>query len=152
MDRKVFFSDGGIIISDSRFIASGYIYNIRDITSVRLGVIEAPRWLGIFGMGSGLVLMLMEDSLFVVGGCFIALGLMVGIFAKTRYAVILETATGEHRVFSDTSKHYIERVICALDAAMVNRVTSSIAERVGGFDNANESSIALPSMSAPLIE
>ncbi|HWU65372.1 MAG TPA: DUF6232 family protein [Methylophilus sp.] len=151
MDRKVFFSDGGIIISDSRFIASGYIYNIRDITSVRLGVIEAPRWLGIFGMGSGLVLMLMEDTLFVVGGCFIALGVMVGVFSKTRYAVILETATGEHRVFSDTSKHYIERVICALDAAMVHRVTSSIAERVGGFDNANESSISLP-MSAPLIE
>lgn len=151
MDRKVLFSDGGIIISDSRFIASGYIYNIRDITSVRMGVIEAPRWLGIFGMGSGLVLMLMEDTLFVVGGCFIALGVMVCMFAKTRYAVILETATGEHHIFSDTSKHYIERVICALDEAMVNRVTSSTADRVGGFDKVNESSIALP-MSAPLIE
>lgn len=151
MDRKVFFSDGGIIISDSRFIASGYIYNIRDITSVRMGVIEAPRWLGIFGMGSGLVLMLMEDTLFVVGGCFIAFGVMVCMFAKTRYAVILETATGEHHIFSDTSKHYIERVICALDEAMVNRVTSSTTERVGGFDKVNESSIALP-MSAPLIE
>jgi hypothetical protein len=152
MDRKVFFNDGNIIISDSRFIASGYIYNIRDITSVRLGVVEAPRWLGIFGMGSGLVLMLMEDSLFVVGGCFIALGMMVCMFAKTRYAVMLQTATGEHRVFSDTSKHYIEKVICALDAAMVNRVTSLIGERDAALDRVSAGSIALPSMSAPLIE
>lgn len=152
MDRKVFFSDGGIIISDSRFIASGYIYSIWDITSVRLGVVEAPRWLGVYSMGAGLVVLLIEDTLFVPGGCCIALGMMVCMFAKTRYAVILETATGEHRVFSDTSKHYIERVICALDEAMVNCVPASTAERVGGYDKVNESSSALPSMSAPLIE
>lgn len=120
MDRKVFFSDGGVIISDSRFIASGYIYHIRDLAAVRLGVIEPPRWLALFSIVLGLVLLLTEDALFVVGGFFIALGIMAGIFAQTRYAVVLKTTTGEHRVLLDSNRGYIMQVVDALDAAIIN--------------------------------
>jgi len=123
MDRKVFFSDGGVIISDSRFIASGYIYSIRDLAAVRLGVVAPPWWLAFFSLGLGLVLSLTEGPLFVVGGFFIALGIMVGLFAKIRYAVILKTNTGEHQVLLDRNRDYILQVVNALDAAMLNRQT-----------------------------
>lgn len=152
MDRKVFFSDGGVIISDSRFIASGYIYNIRDIISVRLGVIEPQRWLALFSMALGLVLSLTEGVLFVVGGGFIALGIMAWIFAKTRYAVILKTATGDHHVLLDTSSEYIGQVTHALDAAMINRGALPKADTVVVRKTLKAARAELPPMLLPLIE
>ncbi|WP_029147044.1 DUF6232 family protein [Methylophilus sp. 5] len=126
MDRKVFFSDGGIIISDSRFIASGYIYNIRDIISARQAVIKPPRALALFSISIGLLFLLNEGRLFVVGGCAIALGVMTWIFTRTTYAVMLKTATGEHAVLRDRNSGYVAQVIQALDAALVNRGDASL--------------------------
>ena len=128
MDKKVFFSDRGVIISDTRFIASGYIYNIADLRSVRLGVIKPPRWLAMYSIAIGVVLLLTEGTLFVVGGFLIALGIMTGLFAKTRYAVILRANTGEHKVLLDRNADYIGQVVYALDAAMINRGTASRME------------------------
>jgi len=121
MDRKVFFSDGGIIISDSRFIASGYIYNIRDIISARQAVIAPPRGLAVFSISIGLLCLLNEGMLFVVGGCAIALGVMTWLFTRTTYAVMLKTVTGEHAVLRDRNSGYVEQVIQALNAALLNR-------------------------------
>lgn len=128
MDKKVFFSDKGVIISDSRFIASGYIYNIADLTSVRLGVVKPPRWLAMYSITLGVVLLLTEGALFVVGGFLILLGIMTGLFAKTRYAVILKAKTGEHKVLLDKNPDYIGQVVYALDAAMINRGIPSSME------------------------
>lgn len=82
MDKKVFFSDKGVIISDSRFIASGYIYNIADLSSVRLGVIKPRRWLAMYSIGLGVILLLTEGALFVVGGFLIVLGIMAGLLVR----------------------------------------------------------------------
>jgi hypothetical protein len=149
MDRKVFFSDGGVIISDSRFIASGYIYNISDLSAVRLEVVEPQRWLALFSIVLGLVFLLIEDALFVVGGFFIALGIMIGVFAKTRYAVILKTNTGEHRVLLDRNRDYIAQVVYALDAAIINRTVPS--KRVPEKDISQTTWADLPSI-PPLAE
>lgn len=149
MDRKVFFSDGGVIISDNRFIGSGYIYNIRDLTAARLGIIEPPRWLALFSVVLGLVLLLTEDALFVVGGFFISLGIMAGIFSQTRYAVILQTATGEHRVLLNRSRGYILQVVDALDAAICHRRTEI---RVPERESSHTKWADLPSISPPLVE
>jgi hypothetical protein len=128
MDKKVFFSDKGVIISDSRFIAGGYIYNIADLSSVRLGVIKPPRWLAMYSIALGVVLLLTEGALFVVGGFLIVLGIMTGLFAKTCYAVILKAKTGEHKVLLDRNPDYIGQVVYALDAAMVHWGTPSRVE------------------------
>lgn len=148
MDKKVFFSDRGVIISDSRFIASGYIYNIADLSSVRLGVIKPPRWLAMYSIGLGVVLLLTEGAFFVVGGFLIVLGIMAGLFAKTRYAVILRAKTGEHKVLQDKNADYIAQVVYALDAAMINRGTSS---RIEPFRHMQDRFGTLATVS-PLIE
>jgi len=148
MDRKVFFSDGGVIISDSRFIASGYIYNIRDIISVRLAVIEPPRGAAVFILSIGLLCLLTEGALFVVGGCLVALGVMMWLFIRTAYAVVIETATGEHKVLKEKNRRYVEQVIHALDAALVNRSTAPIMAR----ESVQVSSTDFAQMPQPMIE
>jgi len=148
MDRKVFFSDGGVIISDSRFIASGYIYNIRDIISVRLAVIEPPRGAAVFILSIGLLCLLTEGALFVVGGCLVALGVMMWLFIRTAYAVVIETATGEHKVLKDKNRRYVEQVIHALDAALVNRNAAPIIAR----ESVQVSSTDFAQMPQPMIE
>ncbi|WP_019883203.1 MULTISPECIES: DUF6232 family protein [unclassified Methylophilus] len=152
MDRKVFFSDGGVIISDSRFIASGYIYNIRDIISVRLGVVEPPRSLAVFILSIGLLFLLTEGALFVVGGCLIALGVMTWLFVKTSYVVVIKTATGEHKVLKDHNSSYIEQVIRALDAALINRGVSAVSGSVPVRGSSHVTHTDFPPMSPPLIE
>jgi len=152
MDRKVFFSDGGVIISDSRFIASGYIYSMHDIISVRLRVIEPPRGLAVFILSIGLLFLLTEGVLFVVGGCAMAFGVMTWMFTRTTYAVILNTVTGEHKVLQDKNSDYASKVINALDAALLNRVPIPGSGNIVAHQPVIATSVAFSQMPPPLIE
>lgn len=122
MDRKIFFSDGGIHISNRRVIASGKIFLLQDILSVKLGIARPKRGLSIFSILIGLALLLDEGGLFVIGGFSIFLGIVAWMSARTKFVVSLHTASGEHRALSSSDRVYIEKVIHALDAALVNRI------------------------------
>ena len=120
--KKVFFSEGGVSVSNQRFIANGRIFDLTDIQSVHLDVVEPKRKLAIFSILIGVGFLLSEGVLFVGGGFCISVGVLAWIFAKTRYTVSLRTATDKHRALFSHDRTYIETIIHALDTALINRI------------------------------
>jgi hypothetical protein len=112
------------------------------------GVIEPPRGAAVFILSIGLLCLLTEGALFVVGGCLVALGVMMWLFIRTAYAVVIETATGEHKVLKEKNRRYVEQVIHALDAALVNRGVVPVTTR----ESAKATGVDFAQMSQPLIE
>ena len=121
MEEKVFFSLEGIKVSNTEFIADGQTYDIEAVTLVKHGLIEPKRVFPTFCMLSGAFLMIFEDVFMFVGGFSIALGMVAWFTAQTLYAVIIHTADGERQALTSASSHDVERVIRALNTAIISR-------------------------------
>ncbi len=121
MAETVFFSLEGIKVSDSHFIAEGQTYAIETVTAVQHGLIEPKRTFSTFCMLSGSFLMIFEDIFMFVGGFSIALGMVAWFTAQTLYSVVIHTEEGEKQALTSTSSTDINRVIRALNTAIISR-------------------------------
>lgn len=118
MDIKVFYKEGGVSVTNRRFIANGKIYAIKDISSAQLKVIPPKRSYAMACIMMGLLFTLHEGGLFVIGGFSVVAGLLMWIFFKTNFAISLHTPAGEQLVMLGNHKPQAEKVMAALDAAM----------------------------------
>ena len=118
MDEKTFFQYEGVHITNARFVVDGQTFAMTNITSVKplekkpnrvwpillivLGVLPA-----INGTYGGLVIS-------VIGGIWFAM-------QKTVYHVMLHTAGGESSALKTHQKDYLQKVVSALNNAIVSR-------------------------------
>lgn len=118
MDETTFFEYEGVRVTNTRFIVDGQTFAMNNITSVKpleqnpnrllpglliiIGVLPA-----INGAYGGLVLSL-------IGGAW-------WIMQKTVYHVMLHTAGGETSALKTFQKEYLQRVVTALNNAIVHR-------------------------------
>ncbi|KQT36310.1 DUF6232 family protein [Methylophilus sp. Leaf414] len=121
MAETVFFSLEGIKVSDTQFIADGQTYAIDTVTAVQHGLIEPKRTFSTICVLSGSFLMIFEDIFMFVGGFSIALGLVAWFTAQTLYAVVIHTEEGEKQALTSTNSTDVDRVIRALNTAIINR-------------------------------
>jgi hypothetical protein len=121
MQEQVFFSLEGIKVSDTQFIAEGQTYPLEEVTSVKHRLIEPKRGFSTFCMLSGSFLMIFEDVFMLVGGFSIALGMLAWFSAQTLYSVVIHTAEGEKQALTSASSHDVDRVIRALNTAIISR-------------------------------
>lgn len=121
MAETVFFSLEGIKVSDTQFIAEGQTYAIEAVTAVKHGLIEPKRTFSTFCFLSGSFLMIFEDIFMFVGGFSIALGMVAWFTAQTLYSVVIHTAEGEKQVLTSTNITDVDRVIRALNTAIISR-------------------------------
>lgn len=121
MEEKVFFSLEGIKVSNTRFIAEGQTYDLEEVTAVQHGLIEPKRGFSTFCMLSGAFLMIFEDVFMFVGGFSIALGMVAWLTAQTLYTVVIQTADGEKQALTSKNSHDVDRVIRALNTAIIHR-------------------------------
>lgn len=121
MEENVIFSLEGIKVSNKQFIANGKSYDIEEVTSVKHGLIEPKRGFPTFCMLSGSFLLIFEDVFMLVGGFSIALGMLALLTAKTMYTVVIHTRDGEHQALTSEDSNDVNRVIRALNTAMISR-------------------------------
>lgn len=122
MEEKIFFNQGNVSVSNSRFIVDGQTYAMNNVTSVKSGVIEpnrtGPIILGIIGL-----LMLFGSS----GGWLIAGLVLLGLAVlawkgnKRQFTVLLNSSSGENKALVSTDESYIKTVINSLNDAIVSR-------------------------------
>jgi len=119
MSETVFFSEGNVSVSDSRFIVNGQTYAMSGITSVKPSITPANRiapavialvggalaYHGMWGWGIGLVV----------------IGVAMFFTMKDTHAVTLRTSGGDVQALTSTNHGYIKRVIDALNDAIVHR-------------------------------
>ncbi|WP_395611028.1 DUF6232 family protein [Pseudomonas sp. B22129] len=121
MDEKVFFNQGDVSVSNSRFIVDGQTYAMSNVTSVKSRVTPPDRGAAIIIAIVGLACLLGRGSVFVAGLIALAIAVLVWRSSKAKYAVVLNTSSGEKQALVSNDKTYITNVITSLNEAIVSR-------------------------------
>jgi len=120
MEEKSFFTSSNISVSNSRFIVDGQTYAMSNVTSVKTGIEKANKVVGVLVTLSGLVVLIGSESI-IWGVIITAIGVLAFIGAKNKYSVVLSTSSGENQALISKDKTHIERVVLALNDAIVSR-------------------------------
>ena len=127
MDEKTFFNEGNVTVTNSRFIVPGQTYAMSGITSV-------SKWIQKPSLKWPLILILV-GALFIIiplfaggGALWYLIGIVligIGIFLLIRnkpvYSVILSSASGEADAINSKDEDFIDRIVQALNDAIVVR-------------------------------
>ena len=123
MDESLLFSSADLKVSNQHLNVRGKIYAIADINHVELNFIQPKRLLATILFLTGLFLLLDEGNLFALGGFSIILSVVFWVSEGTRYALVIHSAASEKQVYISSDRLLIEKVIYALDTAMLEKVS-----------------------------
>ncbi len=122
MEEKVFLNEGGISVTSARFVVPSQTYAMSGVTSVK-SYEEKPSRKGpvtLIVIGILLMLVVGQGTIFV-GVLFLAAGLAWWFLEKSVYHVVLSSASGEAKALSSKDGSWINRVVQALNNAIVHR-------------------------------
>lgn len=125
MEEETFFNDGGLTVTNSRFIVPGQTYTMSGVTSIRAEQYTPSRKWPMIVMGFGVVGLFSAVDEGIGAGLFglaiIAIGVAWWRSKKTIYTVVLSSASGESDAFSSADEEFIDGVVSALNDAIVSR-------------------------------
>jgi hypothetical protein len=121
MEEKTFLSEGGVTVTNARFIVPAQTYAMSGVTSVE-SFEETPSRKGpIILIAIGLLAMFGGKDTIVVALLFLAGGIAWWFLAKAKYHVVLSSASGKATALSSSDRDWIARVVGALNDAIVHR-------------------------------
>lgn len=117
-EETTLFQQGSIVVTNARFISGQETYAIRNVTSVS-STRQPPK-------RGALVITALAGLLLCTGAPFVGAPLASGALfllwkARPTYHVVLRTAGGEANALESTDQALIQRVVDALNQAMVVR-------------------------------
>lgn len=125
MQETTFFREAGVTITNARFIVPAQTYAMSGITSVKMFretpnlvfpilmlVVGALLCLGSIGSSAGAA---------TFGAVVAAVGIALIATAKSKYHVLLKTASGEAQALTSPDVAFIRRVVEGLNASIVHR-------------------------------
>ena len=121
MEEKIFFNQGNVSVSNSRFVVDGQTYAMSNVTSVKSGTTPPSRGVAVLMALIGLVCLLGSGGVFIAGLVAIAIAVLVWIGNKAKHSVILNTSSGENQALVSEDKSYIINVVSSLNEAIISR-------------------------------
>jgi hypothetical protein len=125
VEEKTFFKERGVVITNARFIVPTQMFAVSGITSVKMFRQEPRRGWAIFLTVIGALVVLGGISngsgVTLVGLLMAGIGVAILATQKTRYHVLLKTASGEAKAVESTDMPFIERVVDGLSRSIVHR-------------------------------
>ena len=118
MEETTFFDQGGVKVTNSRFIVQGQTYAMNGVTSVKNGETSPSRTGSIVAVVIGIATTAagsMWGLIFIIGAIF------WWVKQKPTYHILLSSASGENEALSGQDSAYIKGVIAALNDALVHR-------------------------------
>jgi hypothetical protein len=119
MEERTFFEYEDVKVTNARFVSGGQTYVMNNVTSVKPFEQKPSRLGGVLVLLAGLIIM---------AGASFMLGLLVTAAAafylyqqKTIYHILLATSAGETKALKTYQRDYLNRVITALNDAIVYR-------------------------------
>jgi len=118
MEETTFFVYEGVRVTNTRFVVDGQTYPITNITSVKSYDKKPNRVLP----GLLIVLGVLSALNGATAGLFVSLiGAIWWAMQKTMYQVKLQTAGGETTAVNSHQEEYVQKVVTALNDAIVHR-------------------------------
>jgi hypothetical protein len=123
--EQTFLNEAGVIVTQARFMVSGQTYAMNGVTSVA-SLKEIPSRKGpIICLVLGLITFfgaLRGDTQILPGSLFfLIVGGLWWYLKKTQYTVLLHSASGESRAFTSADENLVDRIVGALNEAIVAR-------------------------------
>ncbi len=116
--ETVFLDEGGVKVTNARFVVFGKTHALAGVTSVSSYKISPNRKGPIILIVIGLLsLAIIKEYAFIV----IALGILWWILQKSTYKVHIESASGAFDALESRDESFIDRVVNALNDAIVHR-------------------------------
>ena len=118
MEEKTFFQYEGVQVTNARFVVDGQTFAMNNVTSVK-PLEKKPNRLGPVIL---VVLGLLPAINGEYGGLLVSLiGAVWFALQKTVYHVMLHTAGGETSALKTYQREYLDKVVAALNNAIVHR-------------------------------
>lgn len=118
MEENSFFDEGGVTVTNARFIVSAQTYAMSGITSVK-SIKESPSIKG------PIILCILGLFLFkeVPIGAIILVAIAIAWFIlnKPKYSVVLSSASGEAEALTSKDSDFISRIVNAINEAIISR-------------------------------
>ncbi len=118
--EKTFYQDGNVTVTQSRLVAYGKTFAMRNISSVSSHHIKKSLIAPILLIIAGITLLTMKATL-VFGIILLAWGVLIIVFNKDEYAVRVNSNSGEANAFKSKDKVYVMKVVTAVNDAIVYR-------------------------------
>ena len=121
MAEQTFLDEGGVTVTNARFVVPGQTYAMSGITSVK-NAVESPSKKGpIILIILGVLFLLAGKSAILPAILFIGSGIAWLMLSKPTYNVQLHSASGEAKAFQSKEKGSIDKIISALNEAIIHR-------------------------------
>ena len=118
MEEKEFFNYEDVKVTNARFVNGNQTYAMSNITSVKSFVQKPSRLGGVIVLLVGLAIALNSP---VVGLLIAAAAMVYLVLQKTKYHIMLATAGGEVSALTTHQSDYLQKVVAALNEAIVYR-------------------------------
>ena len=118
MEEKTFFEYEDVKVTNTRFITGGQTFAMSNITSVKAFEKKPERLLGIIMLLIGLGIMAKS---FMVGIIIAAAAAFYLYQQKTVFHVMLSTSGGESSALKTFQRDYLNKVVSALNDAIIHR-------------------------------
>lgn len=123
--ERTFLSDGGVTVTQARFMVPGQTYAMSGVTSVK-SLVESPSRKGPLAVMAFGILVLLSGAQSGAGGVLLGMAI-AGIgglwwyLQKPKYIVVLHSASGESRAYVSADGGLVGRIVSALNDAIVAR-------------------------------
>ena len=121
MEEKIFFNEGGITVTNSRFVVPGQTYTMSGVTSIKSVRHDPSKKWPIILLGIGIIMLLSGGDAAVPALLLIVAGVVWLYLIKPTYGVVLSSASGETEALTSKDGGYINRIVNALNDAIVSR-------------------------------
>lgn len=124
MEEKVFFEHDGVKVTNARFVADGKTFAMNNVTSVSSSQKKPSRLGGVLLLVFGLAMLPggFSDATVLGVALLVVAGAAYYLYQqKTTYSVVLNAAGGETAALTTHQKEYLDRVMAALNEAIVQR-------------------------------
>ncbi|KGI79240.1 DUF6232 family protein [Oleiagrimonas soli] len=121
MEEKFFFNQGGVSVSNARFMVRGQTYAMNGVTSVKQSVRHPSRLLPIVLGILGLILLFGGSSGVMWGLIALSIAALWWFSQKSEWIVVLNSASGETQALTSKDRRYIDGVIEALNQSIIHR-------------------------------
>jgi len=116
-EERVFLDEGGIKVTSARFVCGGKTHSMSGVTAVEARVIPIPRKYPIILAVIGAIIAIFHWFGFVL----IAAAVAWWIMQKKSFVVYLTSASGGADAFTDTNEAFIDKIIAAVNDAIIHR-------------------------------
>lgn len=118
--ETTFYKDINVIVTQSRYVTQSKTYAMRNISSVHVFEIIKSRRFPLILIVIGILLLFSGDTR-IVGTIFAVIGAVILFLTKNEYAVRISTNSGEANSIISKDKIYIQKILNALNQAIIHR-------------------------------